>query len=375
MRGLLFLAVAWGEVFFEEDFSGDWEQRWTRGQPPGKPSSEMGAWRVTPGEWYADADRDRGLSASEDSRFYAISAPLDAVATSRDKTLVVQFTAKMPQMESLSCGGGYIKLLPPGFEPATFSGEDAYQLMFGPDVCGKKGRIHAILRHEEENLQKTEELSLKKRDQMTHLYTWALHPNGTYSISVDLEPLRHGEMLRSDWPLPQPQIDDPSDAKPDDWVDDAEIDDPEAVKPDGYDDMPAEIADETATRPDDWDDDDDGAWEPPLVPNPQYAGPWRPPRVANPAYRGAWRARQMDNPKYRGDVQLAAYDVAYVGFEIWVVQSGTIFDNVLITDDVELARARGETLWRATSSAEVAAKEAWARARDFTSSSDSKEEL
>ena len=33
-----------------------------------------------------------------------------------------------------------------------------------------------------------------------------------------------------------------------------------------------EIPDATAIKPADWNEEDDGPWEPPLVPNPAYAG-------------------------------------------------------------------------------------------------------
>ena len=45
-----------------------------------------------------------------------------------------------------------------------------------------------------------------------------------------------------------------------------------------------------------------------------------------------------------------------IGFDLWQVKSGTIFDNVLITDDIEAAKAQGEELWKATSEAFQAEK-------------------
>merc|ERR1712185_153400 len=90
------------------------------------------------------------------------------------------------------------------------------------------------------------------------------------------------------------------------------MDDPEDKKPEGHDDIPAKIADPKATKPDDWDDESDGEWE--------------APQIANPAY--------VD------DDQLYSYDsFAFVGIDIWQVKSGTIFDNLLITDDVDAAQA------------------------------------
>jgi len=42
-----------------------------------------------------------------------------------------------------------------------------------------------------------------------------------------------------------------------------------------------------------------------------------------------------------------------------VVNNGTIFDNILITDDIEYAKAQGEKLWRPTADGEKEKKEAW----------------
>merc|ERR1719331_3004849 len=121
--------------------------------------------------------------------------------------------------------------------------------------------------------------------------------------------------------------------------------DPEDKKPEGYDDIPSQIPDPDATKPEDWDDEDDGEWEPPLIDNPEYKGEWAPKKIAN--------------KDYEAGVQLAAYDSAMVGFELWIVNNGTIFDNILVTDDLEYAKAQGEKLWRPTSAGEKEKKEAW----------------
>merc|ERR1712196_352407 len=113
---------------------------------------------------------------------------------------------------------------------------------------------------------------------------------------------------------------------------------------DGYDDIPAQIPDPDATKPEDWDDEDDGEWEPPLIDNTDFQGEWYP--------------KQIDNPAYEKDIQLASYEnLAYVGYELWIVNNGTIFDNILVTDDIEYAKAQGEKLWRPTSKGEKGDKE------------------
>merc|ERR1719327_787369 len=282
-------------------------------------------------------------------------------ASSKGKPLVVQFSAKIENHQYAFCGGGYMKLLPDGIKAETFNGDDTYNIMFGPDLCGYDvSHIHAIFNHKGENLLKSEKINLEYSDknEFTHLYTLVVNPDGTYEVLFDLESKAKGKLI-DDWGFPKPMIDDPDDKKPSDWVDEQEIDDPEAKKPDGYDDIPAQIPDPDATKPEDWDDEDDGEWEPPLIDNPDFKGEWVAPKIANPAYKGEWSPKQIKNKDYEEGVQLAAYDSAYVGFELWIVNNGTIFDNILVTDDLEYAKAQGEKLWRPTADGEKAKKEEW----------------
>ena len=47
---------------------------------------------------------------------------------------------------------------------------------------------------------------------------------------------------------------------------------------------------------------------------------------------------EIDNPEYEADANLYKFDdIGAVGFDLWQVKAGTIFDNILVTDD---ARAR-----------------------------------
>ena len=98
-----------------------------------------------------------------------------------------------------------------------------------------------------------------------------------------------------------------------------------------YDDIPAEIPDPEATKPEDWDDDEDGEWEPPLIDNPAYKGAWKPKLIPNPEYKGEWVHPYIPNPDYKVDEKLSVRcnDCQYIGFELWQVKSGTIFDDII----------------------------------------------
>jgi calreticulin len=78
-------------------------------------------------------------------------------------------------------------------------------------------------------------------------------------------------------------------------------------------------------------------------------GVWRPKQIPNPAYKGQWVHPNIDNPEYKPDANLYRYtDIAGLGFDLWQVKSGTIFDNILITDDEQVASDRATQLWSQT---------------------------
>merc|ERR1740131_348409 len=193
---------------------------------------------------------------------------------------------------------------------------------------------------------------------MTHLYTFIVKPDNTYEIRIDGKEESSGT-LEDEWDfLPPKKIKDPEAKKPEDWDDQEKIDDPEDVKPEDWD-QPEHIADPDATKPDDWDDEMDGEWEPPMIDNPEYKGEWKPKQIPNPNYSGVWIHPEIDNPEYEADDALYKYtDIGVIGFDLWQVKSGTIFDNILITDDEAHAETVGNDLWGATKDAEKKMKDA-----------------
>jgi calreticulin len=114
-------------------------------------------------------------------------------------------------------------------------------------------------------------------------------------------------------------------------------------------DKPEHIPDPDASKPEDWDDEMDGEWEPPMIDNPEFKGEWKPKQIDNPNYKGVWVHPMIDNPDYSPDKEIYKFDdVCGIGFDLWQVKSGTIFDNVLITDDVDYAKKVAETVWKET---------------------------
>uniref|UniRef100_A0A0E0KL42 Calreticulin n=1 Tax=Oryza punctata TaxID=4537 RepID=A0A0E0KL42_ORYPU len=345
------VAAVAGEVFFQEKFDDGWEDRWVKSEWK-KEDKTAGEWNHTSGKWYGDAD-DKGIQTSEDYRFYAISAKYPEFRN-KDKTLVLQFSVKHEQ--KLDCGGGYVKLLGGDVDQKKFGGETPYSIMFGPDICGyATKKVHAILTKNGKNHLIKKDVPCET-DQLTHVYTLILRPDAKYSILIDNTEKQTGSIY-DDWDiLPPKKKRDPEAKKPEDWDDKEYIPDPEDEKPEGYDDIPKEITDPDATKPEDWDDEEDGEWTAPTIPNPEYKGPWKQKTLKNPNYKGKWKAPLIPNPDYKDDPYIYAFDsLNHIGIELWQVKSGTLFDNILITDDPEYAKKFAEETWAKHKDAEKTA--------------------
>eukprot|EP00743_Colponemidia_sp_Colp-15_P000318 GILK01000369.1.p1 GENE.GILK01000369.1~~GILK01000369.1.p1 ORF type:complete len:399 (+),score=108.63 GILK01000369.1:41-1237(+) len=342
------LAVSEAKVYFKEEFDAGWEKRWVQSEWKKKEGTQ-GTWKVSAGDFYGDKERDAGLQTAQDARFYGIAAKFDSFSN-EDKTLVVQYTVKHPQ--NIDCGGGYLKLMPPGADLKNFGGDTEYNIMFGPDICGTSTRkTHVIFQYKGKNLDNKKTIRAES-DRLSHLYTLIVRPDNTYEVQIDQKTVESGS-LKEDWPFLAPrQIKDPKASKPADWVDEAKIPDPEDKKPEGYDDVPAQIVDPTATKPDDWIEEDDGEWSAPLIDNPDYKGTWEPRMIDNPEYKGEWVHPMIDNPDFVDDDNLYKYTFGAVGFDLWQVKAGTIFDHLIITDSIDEAKEFAEETWVKSKDAE-----------------------
>ena len=311
------------------------------------------------------------------------------------RTFVAQFEVRL--QKPLECGGAYLKFISApadgsAFDATTLDNETPYSVMFGPDKCGSESKVHFIFNHrnpltgeyEQKHLASPPKVPLGEE---THLYTLVVRPDNTFNVLIDQESVATGSLLDDFEPpvVPPEQIDDPSDSKPEDWVDEARIPDPSAVKPDDWDedeplmidddeasmpsdwleDEPEMIADPDAVRPDDWDEEEDGAWEGKLVPNPRcaaasgcgewrapqkrnplYRGKWAPPLVDNPAYQGEWAPRQIANPDYFVDETPFKFaPIVAAAVEIWTVSPGITFDNIHVGDSEATASRVAEQTW------------------------------
>lgn len=335
-------------------------------------------------------DGDLGLVLKSKARHAAISTLLNTPFHFKDKPLIVQYEVNF--QDGQECGGAYLKLLtldPEHADLKKFHDKTPYTIMFGPDKCGNDHKLHFIFRHKNPLNGSIEEKHCKRpndrledffKDKQPHLYTLIVHPDNTFEIKIDNKIINTGSLLDDFTPSVNPplEIEDPNDKQPEDWDDREKISDPSAVKPDDWDeDAPAQIVDEEdvmpegwledeppmipnpdSVKPDDWDNDMDGEWAPPEIPNPKcadapgcgpykqkmkknprYKGKWLPPLINNPNYSGKWKPRLIHNPDYFNDEHpFLMSSIFAVGFELWSMSSDIIFDNILITDDEEVAR-------------------------------------
>jgi len=334
-------SLVFAEVYFKEQFNDEsWKERWVESTFPGKTEDDMGPWVWTAGKWYAN-ENDKGIQTGEDKKHYGLVAKLNKPITNEDKDLVIQYTVKHEQ--KLDCGGAYLKLLGPDVDEKNFGGSTPYQIMFGPDICGTSTKkTHVIFNYPLKN----QNLAIKNdvkvmTDQLSHLYTLVIRSNNTYEVLIDDKSIKKGN-LADDWDFLLPrEIKDPNAKKPADWVDEKMIPDPEDKKPDDWENAPQFIPDPEARKPVDWNDEEDGVWEAPLIDNPNYKGEWHPKMIPNPAYIGEWTHPLIPNPNFIDDKKLhkRCVECTHIGFELWQVKAGTIFDDIFITDSFDDAQA------------------------------------
>jgi calnexin len=368
---------------FHETFQSGWNTRWVISED----ENFDGEWTVERGSAKYGIEQEKGLIVNSPAKKHAISILFPSVITTTDNDdLVVQYEVRLHN--KLECGGAYIKLIrntEDMFTPEEFGAQTDYVIMFGPDKCGTNNKIHFIFKHKNPVTGEYEEKHLKNPpsftiDTFTHLYTLIVKKDNSFEIFVDQKSVRKGSLLADFDPAVNPpeMIDDPTDLKPADWVDEAKIVDPEASKPEDWDEdapqyipdpdakkpanwldnAPDQVPDPAASKPEDWDDELDGEWEAPMVPNPacesQGCGEWNPPKIKNPAYKGKWTAPLIDNPEYKGEWKAKQIpnpdyftddhphlfsEIAGLGIELWTMQDGIQFDNIYIGRDPKVAHS------------------------------------
>eukprot|EP01022_Parablepharisma_sp_SALTPOND_P028523 TRINITY_DN71095_c2_g1_i1.p2 TRINITY_DN71095_c2_g1~~TRINITY_DN71095_c2_g1_i1.p2 ORF type:complete len:319 (+),score=24.74 TRINITY_DN71095_c2_g1_i1:53-958(+) len=194
---LAILAVAFGKVIFSETFdSENWKQRWNKSEWRAAQQADF----VHTGGKLDPGNFSKGLLTTTDMKYYVLSSKLPINIYLNSTPLVLQYSIKFE--ESVICGGAYIKLLKPDFNPSKFGLETPALVTFGPEVCGTNNRIHILLdsNGRGEIWRKSPKAPT---DKSTHFFTLALYPDGTYSLYVNCKIESKGK-ISEEWALEDP---------------------------------------------------------------------------------------------------------------------------------------------------------------------------
>ncbi|KAL0236878.1 hypothetical protein PCE1_000275 [Barthelona sp. PCE] len=361
MKGIFVLLVAFAMVFALEAVVPEKEpiffdnfdnlDKWVVSTKPGF----TGKWENVVPQAPAGYPNDKGLMVASPARKHAIIAgfPTYNIDLNKD-SLIVQYEVRF--QKSHQCGGAYLKITREDIG-ANFEDKTPYGIMFGPDYCGGNNKVHLILQYpvasggyQEKHLTNPPRI---KHDEISHLYTLVLSKNH-YKVIIDGSVAKEGKLSTDFDPaieLPK-TIEDPTDKKPATWDDRKQIPDPE--KADAPEDWPVEfIADDTEI-PEYWDEEEDGEWEAPMMPNPEFV-PYTAPLIDNPDYMGEYIVQKIENPEYVEVDSAVVGPISGVGIDIWTMQDKILFDNVLITTH-DSDRLLLEDYWKGKFDIESAAK-------------------
>ena len=221
--------AAYEGATFYEPFLSTWESTWKVSRTPTLTAAGSSS-RIRP----AATTR---ASSSATRRVSTPSRPSSARPFDpKGKGLVIQYELQLKN--GLQCGGAYLKLLSASdaLDANGFKAETPYTIMFGPDKCGETNKVHFILRHQNPVSKEWEEKHLVSppqpdtMDKQTHLYTAIVGTDNTVKILVDNVEKKSASLLsETDFapPVnPSKMIDDPTDSKPADWIDDPKMDEP-----------------------------------------------------------------------------------------------------------------------------------------------------
>ncbi|KAJ3023765.1 hypothetical protein HKX48_001293 [Thoreauomyces humboldtii] len=333
---LVLLALApsvLSKTYFKETFSNEsWKTRWIQS----KASTNYGSFAVTPGAFHADSVSSRALQTQNDARSYALSAAFSEPFDTANSTFILQYSVKF-EKGATNCAGGYVKVFPKSIEPTKMDGSTPYDFMFGPDICGPNKKVHFIVSYKGKNVEMGP-LLLPKLDRLSHLYTLVVKPDATFEILIDNELEAQGSLFEVFEFFPPKRILDPSVKKPEAWDERETVPDETDEQPWDWDDEPEMIPDPEDPPPSYWDEEVDGEWFCGKVPNPAWKGDWEPRQIPNPNYAGPWIHPEIDNPAYQFDPAVHAHTPAFVGFDLWQVTSGSLFDDIIVTDSVDEAQ-------------------------------------
>ena len=249
-----------------------------------------GTWSIEEPKTYPGLTGDKGLVLKTRAAFHAISYKFAKPFNATDNNLVFQYEVKC--QNGLNCGGSYVKLLGPDFDPEVFSSATPYQVMFGPDKCGANDKTQLVIKRADEKSGDYIESRLKYppisiAGKITTLYTLIIKKNYDIEIRSDGKVAMAGNLM-NDKELMEPYL--------------------------FFDEDSKYVTNPEATKPAIWNDEEDG--------------PWIPPKIANP-----------NRKKPKKDSILG--QLSGLGFELWSMDKNILIDNIYLGHSVEEAELIG----------------------------------
>ncbi|PHJ21680.1 calreticulin family protein [Cystoisospora suis] len=244
------------------------------------------------GRWNVEAreenvlEGDQGLLMVDSLKHHGICTRLPKpIADTRGKDFVFQY--EVSQTRPLSCGGSYLKLLnlPGEKDLSSFNHLTDYIIMFGPDQCQEANKIHFIFKLQNPVTGEWTEHQLVSPPKLplsplTTLLTLWIKSDDTFEIQVNHAPVRSGSLLTDMHPPLQP---------------------PETLQATTGISVGEQPSRRVTTKG---------------VKNPSYFKVEEPHRL-------------------RG--------INAIGMELWTVEGGTAFDNLLIADNIQAAKLFAKT--------------------------------
>ena len=309
-----------------------WKERWIAGNSTKLP---QGRFDLGKGEFSVDDNESIGMQTVSYDSYYLISSKLSAPVTNKGtgKPMFFQYTFLNDQ--EVDCAGQYLKFIQPGSlaNQSDLNSETPYSIMFGPDSCmGGMSSVMFIMRKNGTYYRSKYPLKVPNENKITHIITLGLFPNNTVLIKLDNDST-HVENLDDEFVGNDRTVLDTDAVKPADWTEEEFIKDP------SYDPtkIPDFVDDPTDRRPKLWNEKKRGKWRPRRVRNVNK--PRGPQMVPNPKYKGKWNP-QKPNPQFVANPTRYEFEpIQYVAIDVMQLKPGTIFDNIVITDDEDVIAA------------------------------------
>uniref|UniRef100_A0A5S6QV96 Calreticulin n=1 Tax=Trichuris muris TaxID=70415 RepID=A0A5S6QV96_TRIMR len=325
---LVKICLAFGvpNIYLEDRFDdgAEWKNRWVQS----KHKSDYGVVNISHGSFYGDAQAGVGLQTTQDSRFYAVSRKFDNPLGNISKALVIQFSVKHEQ--KIDCGGAYIKLLSAKVNQTDFHSDSPYYIMFGPDICADAKVLRIIFNYNGTYFTWNQKVSCKA-GRLTHVYTLIIHHNLTYDVLIDLRVAKSG-LLLEDFEFSDP-ISKPN-AKT------GKLSSSEGMPPSSNLNPEAPTQGDTLDK--NFEDHDVSKSSAKSCGNKNDGEKKEEKHTCSadsqePTTK-AYKLQFMDLNFYKG--------IGALGIDVWQVKSGTIFDNILVTDDKEYAVRFAKLTWQ-----------------------------